>query len=61
MEDYRNDRKYADFPDSADNKGERRCKYGNSFLAKIPHRKKNFRGHEINEISELQHLIINRE
>lgn len=61
MRDYRNDRKCADILNSAGNKGERRCRYENSFLAKILHRKKNFQGHEINEMSELQHLIINRE
>lgn len=32
-----------------------------TFLAKILHHNKNFQGHEINEISEPQHLIIRRE
>jgi len=57
MRGYTNDRKYADSLDSADNKGERRWRYENSFLAQTLHHKKNFQGLEI---SELQHLIVNR-
>lgn len=55
MRDYRKDRKYTYFLNSAGNTTERRHSYENSFLAKILYHKKKFQGHEIQAISELHH------